>query len=149
MEKKKLTAIIVQARSNSSRFYEKILKIINNKSLLEILLLRLKKLNKVDKIIVATTNSNNDRKIIKICKKCDVDYFVGSETNVQLRYYKAAKKFNISNIIRITSDCPLMDIEIIKKIIKLFFKRKRQYVSNVIFPTYPNGMDVEMFSFGP
>ena len=147
MEKKKLTAIIVQARSNSSRFYEKILKIINNKSLLEILLLRLKKLNKVDKIIVATTNSNNDRKIIKICKKCDVDYFVGSETNVQLRYYKAAKKFNISNIIRITSDCPLIDIEIVKKIIKLFFKRNRQYVSNILFPTFPDGMDVEMFSF--
>tara|TARA_B100001063_G_scaffold233204_1_gene249167 strand:+ start:4021 stop:6063 length:2043 start_codon:yes stop_codon:yes gene_type:complete len=147
MEKKKLTAIIIQARSNSSRFYEKILKMINNKSLLEILLLRLKKLSKVDKIIVATTNSNNDRKIIKICKKCDVDYFEGSEANVQLRYYKAAKKFNISNIIRITSDCPLIDVDIVKKIIKLFFKRNRQYVSNILFPTYPDGMDVEMFSF--
>ena len=66
-------------------------------------------------------------------KKNNYDYFIGSENNVQSRYYGAAKKYNVSNIIRITSDCPLIDINIIKKIKKLYYSKKRKkYVSNVI-----------------
>lgn len=148
MEKKdnSLTAVIIQARIRSSRFYGKILKKINNKALLDILISRLKKLKGVDKIIVATSKSIVDKKIVKFCKKNNYDYFIGSENDVQSRYYGAAKKFNVSNIIRITSDCPLIDIKIIKKIKKLYYSKKRkEYVSNVIFPTYPDGMDVEMF----
>ena len=143
-----ITAVIIQARMKSSRFYGKILKKINNKALLDILISRLKKLKEVDKIIVATSKSVVDKKIVKLCKKNNYDYFIGSENDVQSRYYGAAKKFNVSNIIRITSDCPLIDINIIKKIRKLYHsKKKKKYVSNVIFPTYPDGMDVEMFPF--
>lgn len=150
MEKKKeaITAVIVQARMNSSRFYGKVLKKINKQSLLEILLFRIKTLKETDKIIVATSNSFADKKIVRLCKKNGFDYFVGSEKNVQARYYNAAKKFNVKNIIRITADCPLIDIYIIKKIKKLYFDRGgMEYVSNVIFPTFPDGMDVEMFPF--
>ena len=150
MEKKdnSITGIIIQARMKSSRFYGKILRKINNKTLLDILILRLNKLKEVDKIIVATSKSVVDKKIVNLCEKNNYDYFVGSENNVQSRYYGAAKKYNVSNIIRITSDCPLIDINIIKKIKKLYYSKKRKkYVSNVIFPTYPDGMDVEMFPF--
>ena len=98
------SAIIVQARYESTRFPGKILSKINNKTVLELLLLRLKKSKFFKKIIIATTNDKKNIQIIKICQKLNINYFIGAEQNVLDRYFKTAKKFKIKNIVRITSD---------------------------------------------
>ena len=74
----------------------------------------------------------------------NIKYFVGSEKNVQDRILKTSKKYNIKNIVRITSDCPLIDIYTINKMIDIFFEGY-DYVSNTIKPTMPDGFDVEIF----
>ena len=115
---KKNYALIIQARSNSKRFSEKILKKINKKEILSIMLERLKKKFK-NKIIIAIANKNN-KKIIDICKKQKVKFFVGNTNNVLERYYKCAKINNVKTIVRIPSDCPLIDPNIVKMGLKKF-----------------------------
>ena len=105
MVNKNVTAII-QARYDSKRFPGKILKEIKNFTILEILIKRLKKTKLVNKIVVCCTNNFKDKKIISLCKKLNILFYVGSEKNVLSRYYKTAKKFDAKNILRITSDCP-------------------------------------------
>jgi len=137
-------ALIIQARSNSKRFPNKILKKINKKEILTIMLKRLKKKFR-DKIIVVIGNKNY-KKIVDICKKQKIKFFIGSNNNVLERYYKCAQKNKIKTIVRIPSDCPLVDPNIIKKGLKKFFSNNVDYVSNLIFPSYIDGNDVEIFS---
>ena len=84
--------VIIQARMNSSRLPGKVLLKVNKKTLLEYLIERVKKINFINKIIIATTNNKSDKKIINLCKKLDIKYFCGSEKNVLKRVYDAAKK---------------------------------------------------------
>lgn len=101
-----------------------------------------------DVIIVATSKNKEDDKIEKFCKKNRINCFRGSSINVLKRYYQAAKKFHVDNIVRITADCPLIDPVIIDKYIKVFSENKYDYVSNVNPKrTFPRGLDVEVFSF--
>jgi len=139
--------IIVQARYSSSRFPGKILRKINNKTLFEILVLRLKKIKNVNNIIIACTNNYNDIKIIQLCQKMNLKYYSGSENNVLERFYLAAKKYKSKNIIRVTSDCPLIDPKIVNAGIKVFLKKKVDYLSNCYPPTFPDGLDFEIFKF--
>ena len=99
--KKNNTSVIIQARFNSSRFKGKVLKKINGKSILEILVIRLKKSKQIDDIIIATSNNFNDKKIIKECKKLKVKFFQGSEENVLKRFFLTAKKLSIPHFIPI------------------------------------------------
>jgi len=138
---------IIQARYNSTRFPGKVIKKIGNQTVLEIIVKRLSKAKKITKIIVACSKDRNDKKIIKICKKLKIDYFSGSENDVLSRFYYAAKKYNGYNIIRITADCPLIDYQIVNKLIKVFFEKKIDYASNTNPPTFPDGLDVEIFRF--
>ena len=139
-------SVIIQARYSSTRFEGKVLKKIKKKTILEILIKRLNRSKKIKNIIVACSTNPKDKKIIKLCKKIKVNYFAGSEKNVQDRYYKASKKFRIKNIIRITADCPLIDISVIDKMVDKF-NEGYDYVSNTINPTMPDGLDVEIFKF--
>ena len=144
---KKVLAII-QARYNSKRFLGKVLKKINNQTVLEILIKRLSKSKRISKIIVACSNNPHDKGIIDICKKFKVNYFIGSESDVLDRFYKAAKKYKeYNNIVRVTADCPLIDPEIVDKVIDGFFSNYADYASNVNPPTFPDGLDVEIFKF--
>ena len=145
--KKNKVLAIIQARYSASRFPGKVLKIINKKTLLEILIKRLSKSKYISKIIVACSLNDKDSKIIDICKKLKIDYFAGSENNVLDRFYKSAKKSKIKNIVRITGDCPLIDSEIVDIVIKNFFLNKVDYASNTNPPTFPDGLDVEIFKF--
>lgn len=144
---KKFTAII-QARLGSSRLKGKILMKIKNKTFLEILITRLKKSKKINKIVIATTKKKHDDRIIKFCKKQKIDYFRGPENNVLKRYYLTAKKFNAQNIVRITSDCPLADPGLIDFMISKYQKKRNiHYLSNTNPPSYPNGFCTEVFSY--
>ena len=140
------TVLIVQARLTSIRFPNKILKKIGSQTLLEILLKRLKQSKLVDQIVLAIPNHKKNKIITEILK-LDVPIFYGSEIDVLDRYYKAAKKFKAKNIVRISGDCPFIDPEVIDKAVNLFKKNKFDYVSNTIEPTYPDGLDVEIFNF--
>ena len=146
MEKRKILAI-VQARFESTRLRGKVLKRINKKSILQIILERLKKINKIDKIVVAISKNKNDIKIINELKKLKYDFYIGEEEDVLKRFYDCAKKYKFKNILRITSDCPLVDREIIGRLIDTYFEKKLDYCSNVIKPTYPDGLDCELFTF--
>ena len=139
--------LIVQSRYNSSRLTGKILLKYKNHSLLSILIKRLKKLKSVDKIVVAIGGGKNHLKIVNECKKINVEFFLGSELDVIDRFYKVSKKYNASNIIRITSDCPLVDYQLIDEMLKIHILKKCDYTSNTIFPTFPDGFDVEIFKF--
>jgi spore coat polysaccharide biosynthesis protein SpsF len=141
---KKNYALIIQARLNSKRFPEKILKKVNKKEVLTIMLERLKKEFK-NKIIVAISNKNY-KKIVSICNKKKIKFFLGSDNNVLERYYKCAIKNRIKTIVRIPSDCPLIDTNIIKKGLRKFFSNNSDYVSNLLPRTYIDGNDVEIFS---
>ncbi len=147
MVNKNYIVCIIQARSASSRFPKKIFQKINNKSILEILTHRLKKSKKIQKIVVATTKKKTDDETVKICKKLNLSCYRGDENNVLKRYYNAAVKFKAHTIVRITSDCPLSDPNLIDKIIEHHKKTKSDYTSNTIKPTYPDGLDVEVFNF--
>ena len=147
MELKIKVLAIIQARYNSTRFPEKVVKKINNKTILEILIRRLSRSKHISKIIVACSNNRNDKSIVAICKKLGVNYFIGSENDVLNRFYHAAKKYRGINIVRITADCPLIDPKIVDDVISNFFLKNVDYSSNVNPPTFPDGLDVEVFKF--
>ena len=134
---------------NSSRLFGKVLMKIGKYSMLEIMLERLKKSKKIDNIIIATTKSKKDDAIVEFCKKKKLDYYRGDSSDVLKRYYDTATKFKLKNIIRLTSDCPLIDHKIIDKMVVKFFKEKLDYLSNTCpHPsTYPDGSDCEIFNF--
>ncbi len=141
-------SIIIEARTASTRLPNKIMiKAYKNITFLEYLISRLKSLKFVDNIIIATTINKNDDKIINLSKKLKVDYFRGSEENVYDRVIRAAKKFNTDLIIRITSDCPVIDLNIIHQAYKLYLNNDVEFVTNSLITSYPIGMDVEVLKY--
>ncbi|GEA29287.1 cytidylyltransferase domain-containing protein [Clostridium diolis] len=142
-------ACIVQARMGSTRLSGKVLKKICGKTVLEHDIDRLRRVENINEIVVATTNLEKDHVIIEEANKLGVKYFRGSEKDVLSRYYYAAKENNVDIIVRVTSDCPLIDSEVTEKIIQYYIDSndKYDYVSNTIDRTYPRGLDTEVFSF--
>ncbi|GIN64065.1 hypothetical protein J27TS8_40580 [Robertmurraya siralis] len=140
-------AAIIQARMGSTRLPGKVLKKVLGKTLLEYQVERVLRAHTIDEIIIATTTKKEDDQIVDMCKQLSINYYRGSEHDVLSRYYEAAKKFEVDIIVRLTSDCPLIDPEIIDKTVQVFLQGKFDYVSNSIIRTYPRGMDTEVFSF--
>lgn len=139
--------IIIQARINSTRLPKKVIKKIEGKTVLEHVISRLKMVKKNSLIILATTDKKEDDILERIAKTQKIAVYRGSELDVLDRFYRAAKLLNIGHIVRITADCPLIDPEIVEKTIDFYQKGKYDYVSNSHPPTFPDGMDVEVFSF--
>lgn len=141
--------MIIQARMSSTRLPGKILKKVLDKTLLEYQIERVSRCQLVDRIVIATTVNPRDQSIIDLCEKLNISYFQGSELDVLDRYYHTAKLYSAEVIVRITSDCPLIDPEIIDQIIQFYltFYPQYDYVSNCLQRTYPRGMDTEVFSF--
>lgn len=137
---------IIQARMGSTRFPEKILKCLNEKTVLEHIIRRVQD-SDIDLCIVATTTNNKDDVVEEFCREKNYECFRGSESDVLERFYECAKTYNLDVIVRITADDPLKDTRIINKAIKLLVNNGYDYVSNTIKPTYPEGIDVEVFSF--
>ena len=145
MKKKKIVAII-QARLTSSRFPKKILQKIENETLIELLIRRLKKSKYLDKIVLAIPNNEKNRLLRNKISK-NIKIFSGSENDVLDRYFQAAKRFKAKTIVRICGDCPLIDPKVVDKVVNFYEKNNFDYVSNTIKPTYPDGLDVEVFNF--
>ena len=140
------TIAIVQARMGSTRFPGKVLKKVSNLPVIQIIFERLNRSKKIDKIILATTTNKEDDLLEKLMNKIDFDVFRGSEKDVLSRYYQVAKICNAKNIVRITGDCPLVDSNIVDEVINLFHESNSDYCSNVNPPTFPDGLDVEIFN---
>lgn len=141
------TVIITQARTGSTRLPNKVLMKINDTELLKIHIDRLSKSRLKDKLIVATTISNNDKKIIDCCNKWNVSWFSGSEDDVLDRFYQACKDIKPEWVVRVTSDCPLIDSTIIDGVIAMAKVNNLDYCSNVLIEDFPDGQDVEVFKF--
>ena len=142
-----MISCIIQARTGSSRLPNKVLMKINEEqTILEHVIDQLSFSKSIKKIIIATTNLKQDDIIEKLGRKLKIDVFRGDSLDVLDRYYKCAKEFNLDNILRITSDCPLIDPEVVDKIIKKFEIEKYDYVSNTLIRTFPIGLDAEIFS---
>lgn len=140
--------IIIQARMTSTRLPKKVMLPLCKKSVLEIVMDRLGKYKK--NIIIATTDDSSSEPISDLCENLDIKYFKGSTNNVLERYYLSAKKYDAKDediIVRITSDCPLIDQSLMEKAIDMFVQGNYDYVSNRINRTIPIGLDVEVFSF--
>ena len=143
------TVVIVQARTGSTRFPGKILKEVLGEPLLIHQLNRIKAAKLADEIIVATTNEFEDNKIIDLCLKFDFKFFRGSKEDLLDRHYKAAREFSADFVVKIPSDCPLIDSVIIDKVIEYFIinQDRFDFVSNLHPATYPDGNDVEIMHF--
>lgn len=129
---------------SSTRLPGKVLKKIKGKTLLEILIERLRQAKKIDKIVVATSTDKKNLAIVDLAKKIKCPYFVGDENDVLDRVYQAAKKFKAQTVIRVTADCPFHDPELIDQMIEFYLKNKNKYdyVSNVDPPAFPDGLDL-------
>jgi spore coat polysaccharide biosynthesis protein SpsF len=139
---------IVQARYGSTRLPGKILKDISGKPMLWHVVNRLSFSKLIDKTIIATTDLPNDNITEEFCIDNKIDYYRGSADDVLSRYCKAARQFNADIVIRITSDCPLIDPLIVDKMLGTFLTECSDcdYMSNVIERTFPRGLDTEIFT---
>lgn len=141
---------IIQARMGSSRLPNKSLMDIDGKTALEFMIDRVRKSDLIDDIVIATTINQEDDVIANLCINNQINCYRGSENDVLDRYYQSAKKYEAKIVVRLTSDCPLIDPDLIDETINIFINKKVDYASNAVPPDkkkYPDGSDVEVFSF--
>jgi len=108
---------------------------------------RLKHAKKIDEIILAIPDTKENNILEKFAKQYNLKYYRGSENDVLSRYYNAAKKFRCYIVVRLTSDCPLIDPEIVDKVVEKHLKTGADYTSNILKRTFPRGLDTEVFNF--
>jgi glutamate-1-semialdehyde 2,1-aminomutase len=138
---------LIQARVGSIRFPGKVLRPILGRPMIEILLARLSKSIEIDEIVVATSTATQDDKLQLLVESLGYQCTRGSEKNVLGRFYESAQTMQADTIVRISGDCPLVDPELVDKCIQAFKKDKLDYFSNVDPRSYPDGLDIEVFSF--
>ncbi len=137
---------IIQARMGSSRLPGKVLKsVINTTSVLQFQLEQLSFSKSIEKIVIATTTLDEDIPIVTFCRENNIECFRGEPKNVLDRYYQCAKNYNFTTIVRIPSDKPLIDPEIVDDIVRHY--QTYDYITNFLTSSYPSGTEVELFSF--
>tara|TARA_B100001059_G_scaffold88128_2_gene86633 strand:+ start:100 stop:2136 length:2037 start_codon:yes stop_codon:yes gene_type:complete len=141
---KKIIAI-VQSRTTSTRFPNKVLSKIGKNTVTQLVYKRLKKSKLINDIAFTIPSNFKNNKLFQHLKKLNVNIFRGSESNVLDRYFRTATKFKASIIVRITGDCPLVDSQLIDKMLRLFHKKKLDYLYTLP-KSFPDGFDVEIFS---
>jgi spore coat polysaccharide biosynthesis protein SpsF (cytidylyltransferase family) len=118
---------------------------IQNKSILQHHLERASKSKKIDKWIVATTHEEGVEAICQIASNLSIEFFKGSLNDVLDRFYNAIGNENPNYVVRITSDCPLVDPELIDKVVEYALVKNLSY--SMTSESYPDGVDVEVFKF--
>jgi|TARA_Y100000294_G_scaffold155576_1_gene155931 spore coat polysaccharide biosynthesis protein SpsF len=126
----KIASAIIQARTGSTRLPGKMIKKLGNERVIEWVIKRLKKSKKLHQIILATSTRHEDRKLIEIAKKNEISFFAGSAKNVLKRFYEAAKKFKIENIVRICADNPFISSSEVDLLIGTFINNNRKFSFN-------------------
>lgn len=138
---------IIQARLSSSRLPGKVLKPILGRPMLELQLERIKRINGLDTVIVATSDREEDSAIADLCHQLDIPCFRGDLDDVLARFYHCAKENNLEHVIRLTGDCPILDPDIVSSLIEYYLNGEFDYCNNFEACTYPDGLDCEIFSF--
>lgn len=141
------TIAIIQARMGSTRFPGKVMKDLAGKPVLEWVVEAAVRAQGVDMVVVATSKLKQDDIIVKWCDRNRYHVFRGDEHDVLDRFYQCAKKHNGTVLIRLTADCPFLDYNVISDVVSLRKMTDAAYASNIDPPTYPDGLDVECFTF--
>jgi glutamate-1-semialdehyde 2,1-aminomutase len=141
------TVAIVQARMGSTRFPNKVMQPILGVPMIELLLRRLAQAQQIDQIVLATTEDPRNEALVEHGRKLGYPVYQGSENDVLDRYYQAAILNEADVIVRITGDCPLIDPEVVDDVIIAFHEAAADYASNTMPPTFPDGLDVAVFTF--
>jgi spore coat polysaccharide biosynthesis protein SpsF (cytidylyltransferase family) len=144
--KGKITAVI-QARLGSTRLPGKTMMMLEDEPLLGHLAKRIRAAHNVNDIIIATTVEKRDDAIVEFAVNNNLKYYRGSEDDVLDRFYNTCVEFDVDTIVRVTPDCPLLDPRIVDLVVSKYMEGNYDYVSNVIIPTFPDGLDTEVFSF--
>ena len=138
---------VIQARMGSTRFPNKVMQQVNNVPLIELLFKRLSLSKQIDQIVLATSEKSNNRPLVDHIKKMGYKVYQGNENDVLDRYYQAVVEDKPDIVVRITGDCPLIDPVVVDEVIEMFKKSTCDYASNTNPPTFPDGLDTEVFSF--
>lgn len=138
---------IVQARMGSTRFPNKVMRPICGTPMIGLLLERLATARHVDAIAVATSEDARNDPLADYVRELGFEVYRGSETDVLDRYYRTAEALHADSVVRVTGDCPLIDAAVVDEVCRQFDATHVDYASNVEPPTYPDGLDTEVFSF--
>lgn len=144
------TVAIVQARMGSTRLPNKVmrsLKSVQNIPMIGVLLARLSLAKEIDQIVLATVDNEINSPLTDYVRSLGYQVYLGSENDVLDRYYQAAKSVQADTVIRITGDCPLIDAELVDQVIQQFHAEGVDYLSNTSPPSFPDGLDTEVFKF--
>ncbi len=140
-------AVIIQARMGASRLPGKVLMPLAGRPVLEHVIRRCQHARLVDRVIVATTVDPQDLAVADLAASLGVEVFRGPVNDVLDRYYQTAMAYGLKHIVRITGDCPMIDPDVIDRVVEKYFGSGVDYTSNALEATYPDGEDVEVFSF--
>jgi glutamate-1-semialdehyde 2,1-aminomutase len=138
---------IVQARMGSTRLPNKVMKPIGEMPMIELLLARLARATEVDEIVVATSEDSRNQPLADHVVALGYRCWRGSENDALDRYLQAAKAAAADVVVRITGDCPLVDAALVDEMILHFKAAGVDYFSNTAPPSYPDGLDIEVFTF--
>lgn len=138
---------IIQARLGSTRLPRKVMLDLLGKPVLWHVVNRVSRAKYIDNVVVATTNLAADDAIEKFCRQNEIKFFRGHPEDVLDRFYQCAKKNSVKDIVRITADCPLHDPHVIDRVVAQYAAGGYDYAANTLEPTFPDGLDVEVFSF--
>jgi spore coat polysaccharide biosynthesis protein SpsF len=141
---------IIQARTSSSRLPNKVLKLILGKPMLIHQIERVQLSKMIDHLVVSTSEDSSDDQLVGLLKNAGIDCYRGSLKNVLDRFFQTASIYNPDHIVRLTGDCPVIDFEIIDKVVELHLDNGFDYTSNAPNSnvTFPDGLDVEVMKFG-
>ncbi|MDP6721589.1 MAG: glycosyltransferase family protein [Pirellulaceae bacterium] len=140
------TIVIVQARVSSTRLPGKVLKKLAGRSILHHVLSRCQQISFADSVLCATTELPSDDAVVQLVEEMGIDVFRGSERDVLARYHDAACSTHAEIIMRVTSDCPLIDPALCDAVLQLQRSEKAEYATNNMPPTWPHGLDCEAFT---
>jgi len=141
------TLAVVQARMGSTRCPGKVMRPINGVPMIELLLRRLAGARRVDRIVLATSDDPANQPLAAHVRSLGFDVFEGREDDVLDRFHRAALPYGPTVVVRITGDCPLVDAGLVDAVLGAYSSGSVDYASNANPPTYPDGLDVEAFSF--
>jgi glutamate-1-semialdehyde 2,1-aminomutase len=147
MERFMKVVAVVQARMGSSRLRDKVMLPILGTPMIGLLLERLSKAQRIRQIVVATSNQPRNQPLVTYVRSLGYEVFQGSENDVLDRFYQAASGCGADVVVRITGDCPLIDPALVDQVVAGFLESGADYGSNISPPTYPDGLDTEVFTF--
>jgi spore coat polysaccharide biosynthesis protein SpsF len=137
---------IIQARMGSTRLPGKVLKDLGGETVLARVVRRTQRAALLDSVVVATSTADADIAIVNECHRLSIRCFRGDEQDVLDRYYQCARQLQADAVVRITSDCPLIDPGLITAVTRRLLDDRPDYATNTHVRTYPRGLDVEVFS---